>query len=58
MIFASIDTVATSVATAWLESCKPDKLSRIEAKPSCRNGFGFAVAWLWPKMALNGFKQL
>jgi hypothetical protein len=48
----------TSVATAWLESRKPDKPSGIEAEPSCRNSFGFAVAWLWPKMALSGFKRL
>ena len=47
-----------SVATAWLESRKPDKPSRIEAEPSCRNSFGFAMAWLWPKMALSGCKRL
>ena len=32
--------LVTSVATAWLESRKPNKPSRIEAEPSCCNGFG------------------
>jgi len=43
---------------AWLESHKLDNLSRIEAEPSCHNSFGFAMAWLWPKIALCGFKRL
>ena len=47
-----------SVVMAWLESHKLDKPSLIDAKPSCHNSFGFAVAWLWPKMALSGFKWL
>ena len=50
--------IDASVATAWLESRKPDKPSRIEAEPSCRNSFGFAMAWLWPKMVLSGCKRL
>ena len=31
----------SSVATAWLESRKPNKPSRIEAEPSCCNSFGY-----------------
>ena len=50
--------VSYSVATAWFESRKLDKLSHIEAEPSCCNSFGLAMAWLWPKMALSGCKQL
>ena len=51
-------TLATSVATAWFESCKLDKPSHIEAEPSCSKSFDFAMAWLWPKMALSGCKRL
>ena len=47
-----------SVTIVWLESCNLDKLSHIEAEPSCYNSFGFAMAWLWPKMALSGCKRL
>ena len=36
--------VPPSVATAWLESRKPEKPSSIEAEPSCRDGFGFTTA--------------
>ena len=38
--FGGCDRVQISVATAWLESRKPNKPSRIEAEPSCCNGFG------------------
>jgi hypothetical protein len=36
-------------------ACKPEKPSGIEAEPSCRD---VTTAWLWPKMALTGFKRL
>ena len=50
--------LVTSVATAWLESRKPNKLSRIESEPSCCNGFG--LWWLgsglkWLQVAFSGW---
>ena len=47
----------SSVATAWLESRKPNKPSRIEAEPSCCNGFGLqrlGSGLKWLQVAFSG----
>ena len=47
-----------SVATAWLESRQPNKPSRIEAEPSCCNGFGLrrlGSCLKWGQVAFSGW---